>query len=67
MRKLEGLQPERVLYYFEEISAIPRGSGHTRAISDHLAGFAKEHGLSCTQDEMGNVEEELSKILGKIV
>ena len=55
MRKLEGLQPERVLYYFEEISAIPRGSGHTRAISDHLAGFAKEHGLSYTQDEMGNV------------
>ena len=26
MRKLENLKPERVFYYFEEISKIPRNS-----------------------------------------
>ena len=29
--------PSRVFHYFREISAIPRGSHHTKAISDYLA------------------------------
>ncbi|MCR5215788.1 MAG: aminoacyl-histidine dipeptidase [Lachnospiraceae bacterium] len=54
-RQLEGLKPERVFYYFEEISKIPRGSGNTKAISDYLVGYAKDHGLSYRQDEWNNV------------
>ena len=46
MRVLEGCEPERVLYYFEEIAAIPHGSKNTKAISDHLVSFAVSHGLS---------------------
>lgn len=34
-----GAKP--VIHYFEEISAIPHGSGNTKGISDYLAGFAK--------------------------
>ena len=30
-RVLENLQPEKVMYYFEEISNIPRGSGNEKA------------------------------------
>ena len=44
-----------VIHYFEEISAIPHGSGNTKGISDYLAGFAKEHGLRHIQDRAGNV------------
>lgn len=44
-----------VFKYFEEISAIPRGSGNCQAISDYLVDFAKKHGLSYSQDEALNV------------
>ena len=52
---LENYEPKRVLYYFEQIAAIPHGSGHTKAISDHLVSFAVSHGLSYRQDALGNV------------
>ena len=47
--------PSRVFHYFREISAIPRGSHHTKAISDYLAAFAAERGLAYVQDEANNV------------
>ncbi|MCR4651633.1 MAG: beta-Ala-His dipeptidase [Lachnospiraceae bacterium] len=55
MSVLEGIEPVRVMHYFEQISAIPRGSRNTRAISDHLVNFARERGLEVRQDEVGNV------------
>ena len=55
MRVLDGLQPEKVFYYFEEISKIPRGSGNTKAISDYCVQFAKDRGLFVVQDEVNNV------------
>ena len=54
-RVLEGLQPERALYYFEEICRIPHGSRNTKQISDYLVAFAREHGLRAVQDELNNV------------
>lgn len=55
MNVLAGLTPEKVFYYFEEISRIPRGSGNVEGISDYLAAFAKEQGLYYVQDEMKNI------------
>ncbi len=54
-RVLKNINPERVMYYFEEISKIPHGSGNTRKISDFLVEFAKENKLEYIQDESGNV------------
>lgn len=54
-RVLEGLEPERVFYYFEEISRIPRPSGRCGMISDYIVEFAKEHDLEHLRDESGNV------------
>ena len=54
-RKLAGLQPEAVFKYFEEMCAIPHGSGNTKIISDYLVSFAKEQGLRYIQDEANNV------------
>ena len=55
MGKLSMLEPERVFYYFEEISKIPHGSYNTKAISDYCVEFAKTHGLKYYQDEVNNV------------
>ncbi len=52
---LENLEPQRVFYYFEEISKIPRGSGNEKEISDYLVNFAKSNKLEYIQDEVLNV------------
>ena len=54
-RVLEGIQPERAMYYFEELCAIPHGSTNTKQVSDWLVSFAKDHGLRYYQDEANNV------------
>lgn len=55
MSALQNLYPQRVFYYFEQIASIPHGSGNTKAISDYLVTFAREHALTWYQDEAGNV------------
>ena len=54
-KKLAGLEPAAVLGYFEELCAIPHGSGNTKMISDHLVEFAKKNGLRYIQDSLNNV------------
>ena len=54
-RKLAGLEPQAVFTYFEDICSIPHGSYNTRAISDYLVNFAREHGLRYIQDSLNNV------------
>lgn len=44
-----------IFKYFYEISAIPRGSGNEKGISDYLVSFARKHNLEYTQDEANNV------------
>ena len=53
--KLAGLEPASVFGYFEQLCAIPHGSGNTKMISDYLVNFAKEHGMRYIQDELNNV------------
>lgn len=55
MTKLEGLKPEKVFKYFEEISAIPRGSGNMKAIADYCEKFAERLSLKCVRDGANNV------------
>ena len=40
---LENVEPLRVFHYFENICAIPHGSGNTDGISEFCVSFAKEH------------------------
>ena len=50
-----NLKSQKVFDYFEELAAIPHGSGNTKAISDYLADFAKKKGLEHYQDELNNI------------
>ena len=45
MGVLEGLKPERVFYYFEEICKIPHGSYNVAAISDYCVSVAQSLNL----------------------
>lgn len=53
--KITGYKPEKLFHFFEEISAIPRGSGNEQGISDFLVKFAQDRGLWVYQDEAHNV------------
>lgn len=53
--KIKGYEPAAVFRYFEEISAIPRGSGNEKGISEYLTAFAKEHNLAYEVDAVYNV------------
>jgi dipeptidase D len=54
-RILKDLKPEKVFYYFEEISKIPRCSNHEKRISEFLYNWAKEKNLEVSQDKALNI------------
>lgn len=64
MAVLEGLEPKKVFYYFEELCKIPHGTFHTKEISDYCASFARERGLEVFQDEADNVVIKKSGTVG---
>lgn len=53
--KITGCKPEKLFHFFEDISAIPRGSGNEKGLSDYLVKFAKDRNLWVYQDESNNV------------
>ncbi len=55
MSIFKGMEPERVLAFFEQIASIPHGSGNTREISDYVVSLARKWGLTYKQDEFHNV------------
>lgn len=55
---------DKVLYFFEKINEIPRGSGNEKAISDYLVAFAEERGLWVHQDRANNVIIKKTASLG---
>ncbi len=55
MSQLKNLQPERVFYYFEEITKIPHGSGDMDKIATFCVDFAKGHNLKYYRDDANNV------------
>ncbi|MDE7112918.1 MAG: aminoacyl-histidine dipeptidase [Acetatifactor sp.] len=55
MGVLSNLEPQKVFYYFEEITRIPHGSGNVEQISDYLVEFARSRNLEVIQDALKNV------------
>jgi len=52
---LSHLEPASALRFFEEICAIPHGSGNTSLITEYCLNFARERNLEHYTDELGNV------------
>lgn len=55
MRILDGIKPEKVFEYFEDISSIPRGSRNTEKIRDYCVDFAEKRNLEYVCDNAGNI------------
>lgn len=55
MQKLSHLEPHAVFSYFEDLCAIPHGSGNMEKISRFCLDFAQKHGLWAYRDEANNV------------
>ncbi|MEE1053996.1 MAG: aminoacyl-histidine dipeptidase [Acutalibacteraceae bacterium] len=55
MSKLDKINPKRVFYYFEQISAIPRGSGNMGGIARFCEDFALNHELKYIRDRHDNI------------
>ena len=52
---IKNIESKEVFKWFEEISKIPRESGHEKEISDFLVAFAKERNFEVYRDLANNV------------
>lgn len=52
---MTNLKPERVFYYFKQISDIPRGSGNCSGMARFCKNFAVNHNLKYVKDDADNV------------
>lgn len=52
---MSNLKPERVFYYFKQISDIPRGSGNCSGMARYCKNFAVNHNLKYVKDDANNV------------
>lgn len=52
---INGYKPEKLFRYFEDLAAIPHGSGNESAVADWLVRFAEERGLEYVRDTWNNV------------
>lgn len=53
--KLSVFEPKALFGYFEDLCAIPHGSGNEAGLADYLVKFAEQHELRCYRDALHNV------------
>ena len=56
---------ESVMKEFRALAAIPRPSGHEKAVSDYLLAHLREMGLEVVQDERNNIIADLAAAPGR--
>ncbi len=52
---IQDREPIELFRFFEDISAIPRGSGNESGVADYLCAFAEKRGLWYRRDSLHNV------------
>ena len=52
---IHGYEPQAVFAIFEDLCAIPHGSGNEKGIADYIEAYANKRGLFVLRDETGNV------------
>lgn len=50
-----NLSQQKFFSFFEQLSAIPRGSGNMNAVAQFCQDFAQKHGLKCIRDSANNI------------
>lgn len=62
---INGYEPAKLFNYFEEITAIPRGSSNEAACAQYILDFARARGLEAHTDEYHNVVVKKPATAGK--
>lgn len=52
---VKGYEPKAVFEIFEDICAIPHGSGNEKGVADYIEAYANKRGLFSLRDNVGNV------------
>ena len=52
---IKNYEPKAVFEIFEDICAIPHGSGNEKGVADYIEAYANKRGLFILRDEVGNV------------
>ena len=52
---VQGYEPAAIFRIFEDICAIPHGSGNEQGVADYITAYAEKRGLFVLRDEVGNV------------
>ena len=52
---IKNYEPKAVFEIFEDICAIPHGSGNEKGVADYIEAYANKRGLFVLRDEVGNV------------
>lgn len=55
MSEISNLEPKLVWEQFDAITRVPRPSKKEGKIREYLVAFAREHGIECRTDKIGNV------------
>lgn len=55
MSEIANLEPKLVWEQFDAITRVPRPSKKEGKIREYLVAFAREHGIECRTDKIGNV------------
>lgn len=62
---IDNKEPSKLFKFFEDISAIPRGSGNEKGIADYLETFAKERSLEYKRDSADNLFIKIGGSVGR--
>ena len=62
---IKDRKPEQVFRFFEDICAIPHGSGNEKAIADYIEAFAKARGFDYSRDAVNNIFVKMPATKGR--
>lgn len=54
-KNIAGLEPKTLWKHFAALCSIPHPSKHEEGVRNYIVNFAKEHGIECHVDSIGNV------------
>ena len=60
-----SLAASKMLHFFEEISKIPRPSGHEEKIADYIESFLKDRKIEYIKDAKNNAKLKVFKSIFK--
>ena len=55
MSEIRNLQPAAIWHNFDDLTQIPRPSGHVEKVQEFLLDFAKRVGVEAFKDPAGNI------------